>query len=79
MQIVYDPGWNFHNAAPLRVRVAKTIKSDDGVRGLLSRRQAKRISKHFCGVSGCLCYSGGLRSENEYDTEFSIALPTEGA
>lgn len=74
MQIIYDPGFNFHNAKPIRVRIKKTFQGMDGLRGLLSPRQADRIAKHFCGVTDCRCNSGGIQSENEYDTEFSIAI-----
>lgn len=75
MQIIHDPSWNFHNAPPIRVRIRKTYQDADQGRGLISPRQARRINQHFCGIADCRCNSGGVRSENEYDTEFSIPLP----
>ena len=77
MQITYDPGWNFHGAAAIRVRINKTYRdtSDGTMRGLISPAQARRLDRHFCGIADCRCNSGGVRSENESDTELSIPMP----
>ena len=77
MQITHDPGFNFHHAAPIRVRIKKTYRdaNDGTLRGLITPAQARRISMHFCGITDCRCNSGAVRSENEYDTEFSIPMP----
>jgi hypothetical protein len=47
---------NFHNCAPLYVRVRG--KTPDGYP--VSARVAKRIEKHFCGVADCRCPAGGV-------------------
>jgi len=56
---------NFHNSTDLRVRVNenKTINSytrEDGIVYRISKRQARRIENHFCGVVGCGCPKGGV-------------------
>lgn len=75
MQITYHPKWNFHNAQPINLRVSR-IEEDHGHRkAYISKAQARRLAKHFCGITDCRCNSGGLIPENEEGTEFSIELP----
>lgn len=80
MQIIYDPGWNFHHAAPIRVRIKHPYRdANDGTwRGGLSPAQVRRLEQHFCGITECRCNSAGVRSDHEDDTEWSITLPRCG-
>ena len=76
MNYIYDPSWNFHNAKPITVRVGKPVA---GMMGrpvyLISKSQARRIEKHFCGITDCRCNSGGIGEENAEGTVFSIPAP----
>lgn len=59
---------NFHNSSPLKIIVdtEKTVQGEDG--GLLyaiSKSQARRIDRHFCGISECICGSGPVVEYNQ--------------
>ena len=61
---------NFHNCGPITVRIAVT----NTVRGYtghdyypISKGQAQRVLKHFCGIDDCHCAAGGVVIDlNEY-------------
>ena len=78
MQVEYAPGFNFHNQKPITVR-SRRIKSEHGsVRLYLSKSQAARLAKHFCGVTDCTCNSAGIVEETEDGTLFSINIRMRG-
>lgn len=52
---------NFHNAPALTVRVSGVEVQGFGERIYrISKRQARRIERHFCGISDCRCPAGGV-------------------
>jgi hypothetical protein len=55
--ILYSPIFNFHNQPPIVLRIKGELDKDKIV---LSNSQAKRIKKHFCGISDCHCNGGQL-------------------
>ena len=63
---------NFHNVSDLEIRISeKNIKNG---KAYLTKSQVKRIDKHWCGISGCLCGSSPNYVE-EYDyNKFFIQL-----
>jgi hypothetical protein len=75
--VTIDPKWNFHNCAPLRLRVfagaqiSANRAADMGYPGEalyhITDRQAARVRRHFCGVSGCACNSGSVIRDECYD------------
>jgi hypothetical protein len=40
----------------------------------ISRRQARRIADHFCGVTDCKCAHGRVESLNEDGTDYGISV-----
>ena len=59
---------NFHNSGPLAVRVTGQMALGMGEDlYVISRQQALRIKKHFCGVTGCRCPAGGVVVETSSD------------
>lgn len=74
MQIEYAPKFNFHNQPSLIVRSPIFREEDGFLRLYLSKWQADRLRKHFCGVSECRCNSAGLEQDNEDGTRFSITV-----
>lgn len=74
MQVEYTPKFNFHNRSSVILRSASTKIEHSITRVYITKRQANRLEKHFCGVAGCRCNSAGIVQENEAGTEFSIAI-----
>ncbi len=78
MQITINPNKinNFHNAPPLDIRVRGEIaESWDGPAYRISRRQARRIEQHFCGVADCRCPRGGVVVRMDADgQEYGVRL-----
>jgi hypothetical protein len=80
--IIIDPDGinNFHNCAPITVRVnGETMKypGDFGadVVYYISKRQARRIEKHFCGITDCQCPAGGVVVQiNAEGTEWGLRV-----
>ena len=63
MKIYYRPTGinNFHNSAKLSLVVGPAIETHiDGKLYPLSLRQAKKVWKHFCGISDCHCPHGAV-------------------
>jgi len=67
MKITYSPKGinNFHNATPINLCISGLTYIDYELHNaveyyLISPRQRRRIEKHFCGVEGCACPSGGV-------------------
>jgi len=61
---------NFHNSQPITVRVdGETVDGNGETLYRISAGQAKRIERHFCGISGCRCAAGGV----------TVQLDSEGA
>jgi hypothetical protein len=63
-QLTLDPKYlinNFHNQPAITVRVKGQPEIDAAGRTIykISRRQARRIESHFCGVTECHCAKGG--------------------
>ena len=57
-KIIYKPKFNFHAARPINL-----ILSDwqpDAEIQRITPAQSRRISDHYCGVSGCSCGSAGI-------------------
>lgn len=65
----YDPKFNFHNQPPIRLKIdlSQAVNEPETLI-VLSKSQAKRIRKHFCGVTGCQC-NGGQTYEIEPGVE----------
>lgn len=59
---------NFHNSRPINILIdPKDVVDYEGSRLIrISESQAKRLEKHFCGISGCVCGSGPVV---EYDQD----------
>jgi len=64
MKIIINPKGinNFHNSPPLSVRVSgeTTYAGEEKDVYKISKRQARKIEQHFCGISGCGCPQGGV-------------------
>ena len=66
---------NFHNVSDLEIRV-KEENIKNGM-AYLTESQVKKISKHWCGISDCLCGSSPDGME-EYDSgKFLIRLEND--
>jgi len=76
MKIRYAPIGinNFHNSNPINLIVSGKIWTDYNDRKfyLISPNQAKRIEKHFCGISDCKCPHGAAIQLDPYGKEFGI-------
>lgn len=63
MKKIYAPNGasNYHNSAPITLIFTGETESVYGEDDcyIISAGQAKRINKHFCGISGCQCAQGG--------------------
>ena len=73
MKITYEPGNNFHNFPAIALRVTGEMTWVDGDAFEISKNQAKRIEKHFCGISGCTCAKGHVIPLDAEGTRFAIA------
>jgi hypothetical protein len=70
MKITINPTGinNFHNSPPLTVRI-----TGEGISGFgehlykISKRQARKIEQHFCGITDCRCPHGGAVVETSPD------------
>jgi len=53
---------NFHNAGPINLIIDpfNIVRWNGDKLYLLSKAQASRIEKHFCGISDCCCGSGPM-------------------
>lgn len=75
MLFTYSPTFNFHNAAPLTLRItSRPADSYDGDVYPVSDSQARRIRSHFCGVADCRCNSGALIQLDSDGHEFGIPV-----
>jgi hypothetical protein len=72
MRITINPRGinNFHNSAPLAVRITgETVYAGEDVVYRISKRQAAKIEKHFCGITDCRCPRGGVVVELDQEGE----------
>ena len=56
----YAPRFNFHNSEPicLIVDTDQTCEWSPEAVYYVSKRQARKIEEHFCGMSDCRCPKG---------------------
>lgn len=48
----------FHNASPITIRVDESYHpATHSIQEVLSESQARKLSRHFCGIKGCTCGS----------------------
>jgi hypothetical protein len=76
-KITYNPRGinNFHNADPIRILVSTIVDPDTPAPlYLITRRQAERIARHFCGVKECRCPAGGVQQMDPDGTEYAIPV-----
>lgn len=78
MKISYKPTGvtNFHNSDAIRLVISgrKIYGSGDREVYHISRRQARRVEKHFCGISGCRCPAGGVEQLNQGGTAWGLPV-----
>jgi hypothetical protein len=77
MKISYQPQDinNFHNVGPLNLVVGgRTIDWSGRETYLISPRQARKINKHFCGITDCRCSGGATYELNEDRTGYGIPV-----
>ena len=80
--IVIDPAKinNFHGSDPITVRVKgdkHPYPSDFGADRVyyISKRQARRVTSHFCGITDCRCPAGGVVVQlNPEGTEWGLMV-----
>lgn len=66
---------NFHNADAISLRITgKKEQGFDGEVYIISKGQARRLEKHFCGVTGCGCAKGAIEELNAEGTAFGIPV-----
>lgn len=78
MKINYKPVGinNFHNSAPLKLYInSESTISDCGWVLPITKYQAVKIRKHFCGISGCGCPQGAVieTGENQFGIRVEYA------
>jgi hypothetical protein len=56
---------NFHRASNLTLVVSD--HNIDGNTAQLTRLQARKVERHFCGFTGCTCGSAPAGYEPQYD------------
>lgn len=62
----------FHSMPAIRLRVATT---DDELTLMLSTNQARKLTRHFCGIRTCTC-GGPWRASSSLDgTDIQILWP----
>jgi hypothetical protein len=74
-KITYAPTGinNFHNSRPLVLVISgREVEGDTGMLFTISKGQAKKIERHFCGVIDCRCPAGAAIQLNEVGTLFGI-------
>lgn len=54
----------FHDSAPLRISVKLIYYARNDYPHYLSLKQKIKLSRHFCGISGCRC-GGASRAKRE--------------
>lgn len=77
-KITYEPTGinNFHNCAPLNLFV-KGEPEDNSYEGpiyRISKSQAGKLEKHFCGIKDCQCPKGAVIHLDADETEFGIRV-----
>ena len=77
MKITYEPIGinNFHDSPNINLIVSgETATGFDDPVYLISKAQARRIEKHFCGITDCRCPAGAAIQLDESGTEFGIRV-----
>ena len=82
MKITIDPDGinNFHNCAPINVIVNGDEYKYPGDFNAdhvyyISKYQARRIERHFCGITDCHCPAGGVVVQmNAEGTEWGLRI-----
>lgn len=77
MKIYYEPDGinNFHNSDGLHFIVSgqKLYDGEDEVY-VISKGQANRAMRHFCGITDCRCPAGAVRQLNEDETLWGLPV-----
>lgn len=73
MKIFYEPTGikDFHNQGGLSFRVSGETSGDNYI---ISRGQARRAQKHFCGMSDCRCPAGAVQQLTEDGSEWGLPI-----
>ena len=76
MKISYEPKFNFHNQSAITLIITgkRPGWNADGDVYYVSKRQAKRIEKHFCGMKECGCPKGEVQQLDQDGTEWGIPV-----
>ena len=77
MNVSYQPTPeinDFHNSGPITVRVNTISWGHDSEVYLISKRQAKRIENHFCGIADCRCAGGCIQQLDPEGATFGIPV-----
>lgn len=78
MRIVYEPNkaTNFHNSQPIHLRVSgeQEIGLGDHSVYLVSKKQSKRIERHFCGIAECRCPAGAVQQLDPDGNRYGIRV-----
>ena len=79
MMITYQPTGinNFHNSSAIRVRVYPTPLIDpvgNGDMYPISVSQARKIRRHFCGITDCRCAEGAVQELDEAGTRHGLPV-----
>jgi hypothetical protein len=76
-KVSYSPKFNFHNSSPITIiiddeRTENWSYADENFRYIISKRQAKRISDHFCGMRECRCPKGEITDNSPEGDSFLV-------
>jgi len=77
MKITYSPTGinNFHNSSDINLIISGEItEGHSGPVYRISRGQAMKITKHFCGVIDCRCPHGAAEQLDPDGTEYGIRV-----
>jgi hypothetical protein len=56
-KIEITSSFNFHNVSPAYIK-GEVVERAGTLYVRLTPAQERRLKRYFCGVKGCLCYSG---------------------
>lgn len=76
-KVSYEPKFNFHNSSPINIVIDDEDTYEWSYSGkvyCISKAQARRIEKHFCGMSDCGCPKGDVTGLNQEGTEFGVPV-----
>lgn len=66
---------NFHNSTPIALNVRTdrfSYHHEDGEVYKITKSQAQRIKRHFCGIKECWCPAGAVIQLDQDGNEWAI-------